>query len=254
MIRPTTALAIGTLLTWLPACTTPPTEPTVAFLVSQSQSSPYDVTTHSDAVRKGKYRMSANANGYLFTGGDFTLGSVKDPWDSAQRWEGDFIFHMRVQEHVEPFANGYIFWEDREWSQGASDINYNALGFGIGTGAFLYALKGSEDRAFNLSLKPWARFGIAFNDGTFNNVRSSKGFATGNIGGERLEIGLGADLVAILFRRIYGGVGVGVDWWSSSNVDAVTRDSIGGSIVDPDDSLSFRGNDVFARFTVGIKF
>jgi len=249
-----TALAILALMTLVPACATAREDPSFTFLASQSESSPYDVTKQSDAIRKGQYRMSANVNGYLLTGGDFTLGNVKDSWDTAQRWEGDFLFHMRVQEHVEPFANGYVFWEDREWSQGPSNIDYNAVGFGIGTGAFLYALKGAEDRVFNIGLKPWARFGYVFNDGTFNNVRSSKGFSTGDIRGQRLEIGLGADLVAILFRTIYGGLGVGVDWWNSSDADAVTRDAIGGTIVDPDDSLSFRGNDVFARFTLGIRF
>ncbi len=68
-----------------------------------------------------------------------------------------------------------------------------------------------------------------------------------------MELGLGIDLLVTLFQRLRGSVGVGFNYWNSTGVDGVTRDS-GGNVVNPRDELSFRGNDLYVRLSLGFMF
>jgi hypothetical protein len=229
-----------------------PTFTTPESLPDMPQSGGFD---QMDAYREGRYKMSGSFNVTRIEGGNFQLGHVKERWDTAMRYELDFLFHFGMQKkHLEPLAGAYVFWENRDWSAGGiSSVDCDTIGFGLETGANLFAFEGGEQAKFNMGLLPYARFGFGFQSGTFDNMPSSLGYSTGNLDGQRFEITLGLDAHVMLLRTLRLALGGGFTYWGSTDQSAVTRDGM-GNIIDPHDSLSFRGNDLFLRASVGLKF
>jgi hypothetical protein len=105
-----------------------------------------------------------------------------------------------------------------------------------------------------MGLLPYARIGVGFQGGTFTNIPSDVGFSTGSFDGYKGEITIGMDAHVMILRKLRLALGGGFSWWSSTDQSAVTRDTPGGTIIDRFDDLSFRGNDIFIRASVGFKF
>jgi hypothetical protein len=207
-----------------------------------------------DAIRLGNYRMSVNAVYYGYHSGDFSIGSFKEPWDSGNRGELDIMYHLDIQYgHVEPVLGGYFFYESREWSEGDANVDNDVVGFGVEAAAILYPMKNPDKRDFTVGLMPYTRLGFGWQDGTFRNVPTAKGFSTGDVNPERGEVTFGLDLRATLHDSLMVAAGPALNLWYASSADAVTRDQT-GVIVEEEDRLDFDGNEVVFRVSVGFKF
>lgn len=207
-----------------------------------------------DAIRRGDYRLSANLVYADYHSGDFSLGSFKEPWDSGSRSELDLMYHLEVQRgFIEPVLGGYMFWETRDWSEGDAEVDNDVIGFGVEAAAILYPMKNPQERDLAVGLMPYLRLGVGWQNGTFENIPTSKGFSTGDVDYERGEVSFGLDLRATMYDSLMVAVGPVYNLWYSSSTDAVTRDGI-GAIVEEEDSLSFDGNELSFRASIGFKF
>ena len=244
-------LALLAVLFWMPACAGRPGFTLTPTLTPDR--SPNDLSQLSRAIEEGRARLSGQFNVFAFPANNFTLGEVKEPWDSGVRWELDFLYHVPTEEHVEPFGGGYLFYEERDWDEGNTRITYDAVGAGIEIGALFSPLRNRGRKPLDIGLAPYARLGAAFQDGNFRNLEADGGLASGDIGGGRAEGTLGVDLRVTLFNRLRACVGGGFTYWAGSSSSEEIRDS-SGMIIDPDASLQLRGKDLFVRFGVGVTF
>jgi hypothetical protein len=205
------------------------------------------------AYRKGLYTMSNNFQVATNTGGKFSLGDTKEAWDSADRYEIDWLFHFPLNGNTEPLLGAYIFYENRDYSDGRADIDYDAIGGGVESAMIIHFLEDPKDADFKLGLMPYGRFGGAFQDGTFKDVPESSNFASGDMDELRGEFTLGLDLRTEINNKYLAAVGVGFSYWFSSHPDAEIKDRT-GVVVDDSDRLRFSGTDLFIRASVGFKF
>ena len=95
---------------------------------------------------------------------------------------------------------------------------------------------------------------VGFNDGDFDNIPHGNDlFVSGDIDGLRWEIGGGVDVRLLIGRRIMLGIGAGVTYWNSFEVNGAARNGV-GIIVISDDELDFNGLDAFTRLMIAIRF
>jgi len=220
--------------------------------VAPDGSSP-EASSTSQRRRKTTFSATFNFSGYPWS--EFDLGDLHDEeWDDAWKYELTFCGHYGLSGRVEPYGGAYFYFDDREWSEGTSSVDNKVFGFGVELGALLYALEKADTRAINIPVVPFLRIGMGFNDGNYKNVPNGEDlFISGDIDSLRFEIAGGVDVRMIIGRRVMVGIGAGVCYWNSFNVDGVTRNGVGVIVISNDD-VDFEGLDAFARLTVGILF
>lgn len=198
------------------------------------------------------FSATFNFSGYPWS--EFEIGDLDEEWDDAWKYEVTFCGHTGLSGHVEPYAGAYFYFDDREWKGGTSSVDNRVFGLGLELGAHLYALEKADTRAINIPVVPFLRIGMGFNDGKYENVpKGDDLFISGDIDSLRFEIAGGVDVRMIIGRRVMVGIGAGVCYWNSLDVNGVTRNGV-GVIVISDDEADFEGLDAFARLTVGILF
>jgi hypothetical protein len=209
-----------------------------------------DMAYQSDAISKGRFFHAPTFNVASGLGGDFTLGDTKDSWDRFMRYELDWLFLFGESGHVEPFGEGYIYFEDREWSEGTAKVDVDFWGFGLGTGVMAYAWEGGRQRGFNLAVRPYARLGLGFANGTFRDLETASGLGRGSIDSARFEGAIGLDFQAVVAHRVLASLGVGVVVWGAEDGSA-SVDTEGGTVKE---KVGFRGYDTFVRAGIGFTF
>lgn len=201
---------------------------------------------------------AAHVSFYDFLDSSFRLANSREEWDEADRFEIAFYSREPLHGHVEALIGGFVFYEERDWEEGTSEILFDTWGIGVDMGAVIYPFEGADDRFLNIGFAPFARFSLGWNDGDFfdvpKNVSGGVGTATGELDNLRFDIGVGAELRAVVARRFFFGIGAGYIWWTTADgATGFTADN-GGTIIIFDDSYDFRGNETWIRATAGIYF
>lgn len=184
--------------------------------------------------------------------GEFKLGDRKYEWSEADRAEVDWRFIMADSDDREVFGNGYVFWEDRSWEADESSIDQDAWGFGIGGGGIFHLIGKDRNAPLKLSVMPYGRLGVGFQDLTVEQADiGDSDLADDDISPYRFELALGADLRAVLADRISVGFGPQLLFWRSRDVVVAT---INEDDVEFDQTITFRGTDIWMRLALGIVF
>jgi len=191
--------------------------------------------------------------------GQFWLDGNEEDWDSGYRLDFEFRYKMEKQEKIEPFVGGYLSYEERDWDEGSSSVEDRAFGLGgllgilydpaartMGTGE-------PDDRKARLTLMPFSRLGVGFENGKFKNYPVDDGFTSGDLDRARLEGALGFDARLEMGDRLVFSIGTGADGWISGRVKGETRDGM-GALVDSGDRLSYYGWDLFVRAGLSVDF
>lgn len=188
---------------------------------------------------------------------DFRLGAEREDWDRAERFEFSMYSREPLHGHVEAMIGGFIFWEERDWSEGAAKVLYDTWGFGVDMGAMIYPMKNADERKFNLGFLPYFRLAMGFGDGDFRNIDVDLPLGTGTASGDfddlRFDLGVGVEARAVIARTFFAGVGVGYNWWTTAEGAAGTTSS-GGVVIIVDDQFDFHGDEAYIRFSAGFFF
>jgi hypothetical protein len=191
--------------------------------------------------------------GTWYAESEFDIGSGRGEWDDdSYRVDLEWRFSQGRQGRIEPFATGYLAWDDRSASEGSTEFDYEAFVFGIGGGAFVY-LGGDGGGKLDLALVPWTRIGMGFQDGSVNGLRPSADLEMeGDVGDLRFELALGVDAAMFIGEKLMVTGGVGFQLWTSSRATYVTLDENDDVVVEEDIELD--GNEVLVRLGAGVLF
>jgi hypothetical protein len=204
-----------------------------------------------------RWGSAATFSYYELVDTSFRISDQRESWDRAERYEVTFHTREPVHGRVEALIGGFIFWEERDWEEGAQKVINDTWGFGIDAGAMLYPMENAETRKFNIGIMPYFRIAMGFNDGDFRNIDtnlpSGVGNSSGSLGDLRFDVGAGVEARVVVARRFFGGVGVGYNWWNTANgAVGTTRD--GSTVIVVGDSLTFKGDEAYIRVSAGLYF
>lgn len=186
------------------------------------------------------------------TEGEFDLGSGRGHWDDdSYRVDLEWRFSQGRNGKIEPFATGYLSWDDRSATDGSLDFDYEAFVFGLGGGAYFFP--GGGNGKLDLALVPWARAGIGFQDGSVQGLEvGGNDEMEGDVGDFRFELALGLDASLFVGEKFQVTGGVGFQIWTSSRAEYLTLDENDDVVIEEDIELD--GNEVLVRLGAGLVF
>ncbi|UCG48225.1 MAG: hypothetical protein JSU94_00305 [Phycisphaerales bacterium] len=180
----------------------------------------------------------------------YTTNQRADFFASEDDW-GDALDWLAWVDYS-TWPGAYFYYQDRRWDEGLSRIRDKIFGLGGEIGAMFYVLPVSDNQPFNLALMPFARIGVGFNWGDFSNIPALGRFYSGDLGDVRFEVSGGVEARLLIARLLMVGIGAGVGYWNSFDVDAVIIGQ-GGAIIGFR-SVPYDGLDAFLRLTIGVVF
>jgi hypothetical protein len=224
----------------------------------QPASSDFSPTDPEDA-ESNAWPIELGVNVAAVPFGQFWLDGNEENWDSGYRLDFEFRYKMEKQEKIEPFVGGYLFYEEHDWDEGNASVEDRAVGVGGLLGilydpaARILKTEAPDDRKARLTLMPFSRLGVGFENGEFKNYPVDDGFTSGDLDRARLEGALGFDARLEVGDRLAFSIGTGADGWISGRVKGETRDGM-GVLVDSGDGLSYYGWDLFVRAGLTVRF
>jgi hypothetical protein len=200
------------------------------------------------AVSHGQSQMHASVVVSMPIDSNVKIAGADQEWDDALRVELSYLFLLPEENGFIPYGEGYLYYEDRTWSEGASQLDYDSLGAGIGGGGIYNFFK---TKGVALGVAPFARIGLGSQDGRVTGLSVSDYTAEGNGGDWRGELGVGADATLGLGKRFMLRAGVSWQYWQGESYILKYTDS-NDDVEYRSDSLD--GTDVMARLGAGITF
>jgi len=193
----------------------------------------------------------------------FNAGYFRSSWSDSQRYEINCMMTMQdwrnQQAQVVPCGGVYGYFEDRDWRASSSPAtgSYYSWGLGLQGGANVYLVP--QSNRTTLSLVPYLRGGIGYQNASFSNVpyygNPGSGSVPVNLSSDsaRVEFQAGVDLRLAIVHSCEVVFGVGVDYYSAAAI-YISGGSNGGSVGAVGNSYAFNGTDAWLRFGAGVHF